>query len=117
VSFTLDTDADRVAAGLSAVGVQLGDLEPVNTTAGAVVRAAAFPPQRTGGLSASLRSVVEPGGVTWGSDLSYATFVHWGAPGHHQRAQPFLLQALEVSTTELAELYRQHAVDAIADNL
>lgn len=117
MTFTASSNADTLAAALSRVGVQLAELEPVNTAAGARVLGAAHPPQRTGALAASLRSAVGATEVTWTSPLSYATFVHWGAPRHHQRAQPFLLNALELSTAEVAELYARHVRDTIHDHL
>lgn len=113
----VQSNADELAAALLRVGDELLDLEPVNTKAGSIVQAAASPPRRTGALSASLLSVAGPTETVVGSNLRYATFVHWGAPAHHVRAQPFLLTALEVTNTELADLYKQHLSDTLADNL
>jgi len=118
VAVSVDSsDAENLARALLRAGDELLDLEPVNARAGALVEAKASPPRRTGALSASLQSVAGPGDVVVGSPLRYATFVHWGAPRHNVRAQPFLLSAVEVSTDELAELYARHARDTIADNL
>jgi hypothetical protein len=117
MSVSIDSDADDLARSLLRVGAELQHLETVNARAGAVVDATVAPPRRSGVLSASRRTVVQADGVVWAWTARYATFVHWGAPGHNVRAQPFGLTALEVSTDELAELYLQHARNTIADNL
>jgi hypothetical protein len=52
--------------------------------------------------------------VVIGSPLRYATFVHWGAPRRHVKAQPFLLTALESSKAEVLDLYTAAASDALA---
>lgn len=117
MTVSIDSNADTLARALLRAGEELLRLEPVNARAGALVKASASPPRRTGALSGSLQSVAGPGDVVVGSSLQYATFVHWGAPRHHQRAQPFLLTAVDVSTEELAELYAQHIRDTITDNL
>lgn len=118
MTFSIDSsDADSLARSLLRVGDELLALESVNAQAGAVVDATVSPPRRSGVLSASRQTVVQADGVVWSWTARYATFVHWGAPRHNVRAQPFGLTALEVSTDELAALYLQHMQDTIADNL
>jgi hypothetical protein len=113
MGFQATSDADTLARALVRAGADLADLEPTNQAAGAVVLAAATPPHRTGTLAASLTVAASPGGVVIGSPLRYATFVHWGAPRRHVRAQPFLLDAQRLTTDEVVDLYVQHAEDTV----
>lgn len=116
MSFTADTtDAETLATRLLEARDRLGDLQQVNTQAGAVVEARALVPRRTGALAGSVEVVAGATDVVVGSNLRYATFVHWGAPRRNVRAQPFLLTALEVSTAELTDLYTQHAQTVVSD--
>lgn len=115
--FRVTSDAEALARHLHAAAEDLGDLGPVNSEAGRIVEAAARAPRRTGALAGSLRSAGTPGGVTIGSALRYATFVHWGAPRRHMAARPFLVTAVQATTEDVADLYLSHARDALDHNL
>lgn len=112
--FEIDSaQLDQLARQLHASGVQLDDLEPVNSKAGRTVLDAARPPRRSGALAASLRTDVTPAGVTFASTARYWTFVHWGAPRRHMRAQPWYSEALGHTRDELLAVYSAHAVDTL----
>jgi hypothetical protein len=55
-----------------------------------------------------------PGGVAVASVAPYWTYVHYGAPGRHVRAQPWLADQLSGQADRITDLYRQHASDALA---
>lgn len=117
MTFQLDSDAADLAKLLLRAGDELGQLEPVNEQAGALI-AGAPAPHRSGRLAASVRADASSSGVVVGSALRYATFVHWGAPRRHLVARPWLLDKVNTSQTELLELYADHAqavVDRITD--
>jgi len=109
----LSSDAADVARRLLAVGDSLLELGPVNARAGELIQSAAAP-RRTGLLAASVKADASANGVTVGSSLRYATFVHWGAPRRHVIAQPWLLNQTKARQTDIIELYRDHAADAVA---
>lgn len=104
---------DQLAADLHAVGVQLADLEPVNTEASRVVHAAARPPRRSGALAAGLRADPNGQGVTFASSARYWTFVHWGAPRRNIKARPWWPEALTVSRDQLLAVYARHAATTL----
>lgn len=107
---TLSSNAATLAGSLSRAGEDLvGGLDEVNAEAGRVVLAATRPPRRTGALAAGLRSVVDSQGATLASTVPYWTFVHWGAPRRHVKAQPFILAALQASRSEVLDLYLTYA--------
>lgn len=85
------------------------DLDPINAEAGDLVLASADVPRRSGALAAGLRYAATPNGVTFAASVAYWTFVHWGAPRRGIRARPFLLNALELRQSDLADLYLDHA--------
>lgn len=109
----LSSNSEEVARRLLAMGDQLAQLEPVNARAGELVQAASAP-RRTGLLGASVNADATANGVTVGSSLRYATYVHWGAPRRHVIAQPWLLNQTKARETDIIELYRDHAADAVA---
>lgn len=108
--FRSDTDqVEKFARDLHAAGLQLADLDPANAEAGRVVIAAARPPHWSGALAAALRADATRTGVTFASTVRYWTFVHWGAPRHNVRAQPFYRTAVHASRDELVAVYAAHA--------
>lgn len=107
--FSVDSNADQVAADFRRAGLELADLDPANSEAGRVVLATARPPRRHGGLAASLRADVGPNGVTFASSARYWTFVHFGAPRHNVKAQPWYPEAIRLSTDQLVDIYAAHA--------
>jgi phage gpG-like protein len=113
--FHADSNAAELARDLAALGLELTDtVEAASKRAGALVLAGAHAPRRTGALAASLLPDATSDKVVIGSPLRYATFVHWGAPRRHVKAQPFLLTALESSKAEVLDLYTAAASDALA---
>lgn len=114
MGFQVGTDEVEAAARqLLDAADALADLEPVNARAGDVV-AAGPAPRRSGLLGSTVRADATANGVVVGSTLRYATFVHWGAPRRHVRAQPWLLAQLAARQADLIEFYRDHAADAVA---
>lgn len=104
---------ERLAQQLRTAARSFTELEPVYEQAGAVI-AAAPAPRRSGQLAASVRADVTPNGVTVGSDLAYASFVHWGAPRRNVRAQPWLLTEVETAQSELVGLFETYAAHVVA---
>jgi hypothetical protein len=104
--FTASSDAAQLAAALAVAADELADLEPVNRQAGALILARGGPavPRRSGALAASLQADVTSGGVTIASHLPY-----------HYRADWPIREATAELVTELAELYRDHAVNAVQE--
>lgn len=111
--FELTHDADQLAAGLAAAARAVGELEPVNQAAGAVVVAAPAP-RRSGRMGDSVRAAATTTGVTVAAHTPYWTFVHWGAPRRHIIARPWLLAGLEANQEAIIDLYRSHLADSIA---
>lgn len=107
--FQVDHDTDQLAADFRQLGVDLADLDPANTEAGRVVVATARPPRRSGALAASLHAAAGVNGVTFASTARYWTFVHFGAPRHNVRAQPWYPEAIRTSTDQLVAIYAAHA--------
>ncbi len=106
-------DADQVADKLHRAAAALGDLEATNTEAGRLVLARANPPVRTGRLASGLFAKTTNAGTDLASSAPYWTFVHWGAPRAHVRANPFLLAATRATTREVVALYTEHAREAL----
>ena len=83
---------------LKAAGDDLSDLTKVNATISRYVamRAAAMSPRKSGRLAGSLRGSQAKASATvraGGARIPYAGVIHYGWPGHHIRAQPFLVDA------------------------
>lgn len=112
--FRVDTDAADIARALARVPSELADLEPVNDAAGRIVLASARPPHRSGALAAGLHSEPTRAEVAIASTVPYWTFVHFGAPRRHVRAQPFILSAITATKAEVAALYTDHARDVLS---
>lgn len=106
--FSSDSNAQAVATALHQAADNLADLEDVNAEAGRVVLAAAHPPRRSGELASKLRAWATGRDVVMASTARHFTFVHWGAPRIHVRAQPFVLTALRATADEVADLYGTH---------
>lgn len=104
-----DTDAATFARRMFAAADDLADLEPINAEAGALALASADIPRRSGHLAAGVRYAATPNGVTLAASASYWTFVHWGAPARGIVARPFLLDALQLRQSDIADLYLDHA--------
>lgn len=111
----LTSNAATLAREFTRAGEDLEDLEAVNAEAGRVVLAAARPPRRSGALAAGLRAVVDSRGASLASTVPYWTFVHWGAPRRHVKAQPFILAAVQASRSEVLDLYLTHARRVVGD--
>lgn len=99
--------ADRLARTLHDAADELRDLTDVNTQAGDYIRAraAANAPRRTGRLASSLTVHVDKAAVTVESDLIYANPIHWGWPARNISAQPFLADAVEVTSSTVVDMY------------
>ncbi len=106
-------DADAAELRLRDAAAAIGDLEPVNSEAGRVILAAAHPPRLTGRTEAGMFARTTAAGATLASSAPYWTFVHWGAPRRHIRANPWLLAATRASTQEVARLYIRHLEESI----
>lgn len=113
----VDHQADTLARQLHNAAEALGDLEPTNTEAGRVILAAARPPRASGATAAGMFAKVTNAGASLASSAPYWTFVHWGAPRRHIRANPWLLAATRATSAEVARLYVDHAQESLADNL
>lgn len=111
--FQLSSNAAQVGADMHRAANELRQLEDTNSSAGAII-AAAPAPHRLGRLAASVRADVSANGVTVAGHTDYWTFVHWGAPRIHVVAQPWLLNQLDAKQSDIIELYRDHASDALA---
>lgn len=107
---------------LRGLGDDLADLKDANAAAGQLVAHAAAPraPHRTGRLAASIRANRAAGKATilaGGARLIYAGPIHWGWPGHHIEANPFISAAATDTEPQWLPLYEaniQKVVDGIA---
>lgn len=116
MSFTATgTDAlDALARNTTRAGAALADLEAVNAEAGRIVLARANPPRKSGATAAGMFARVTEASTVMASTTPYWTFVHWGAPRAHVKAQPFILSAVRATTSEVATLYTEHARRSLA---
>lgn len=111
-----DSDAPglpQLARDLHDAGVQLGELDPASAEAGRVVLAATRPPRHTGYLDDHLTAGPAANGTVFASSARYWTWVHFGAPRRHVRAQPFYPEAIARSTDEVVAVYAAHARDTL----
>lgn len=108
-----DSNAEAVAVAFRAAADHLGDLEDVNAEAGRVVLAAARPPRRSGELAAKMTARATGRDVVMASTARHFTFVHWGAPRIHVRAQPFVLAAVRLTRDQVADHYLNHMRDTV----
>lgn len=106
-------DAEEVARRLSDAAAAIGDLEPTNAEAGRIIIAAARPPRLTGATAAGMFARTTAAGATLASTAPYWTFIHYGAPRRHIRANPWLLAATRASVSELARLYTRHLEESL----
>lgn len=114
MSVSSDSNAGSLARGFHQAAEALEDLADVNTEAGRVVLAAARPPRgATGQLAARLEARATGREVTMASRVRYWSFVHWGAPRIHVRAQPFVLAALRATRADVVALYTEHARESL----
>lgn len=111
---TLDPGAAaQLAAQLVAIGDKVLDLDATHADAAAILASGSRPPRRSGRLAAAIRADVGPNGWVIGYPIRYATYVHWGAPARHVRAQPWLLQDAQAAAADLEQLYTEHTVTAL----
>lgn len=103
----------QLADQLHAAGVELGELDPATAEAGRVVIAATRPPRRTGHMADHLTAGHAANGLVFASSARYWTWVHFGAPRRHMRAQPFYAEAITRSTDEVLSVYAEHAQDTL----
>lgn len=107
------SEVEQLAAQLTAMGDAVTDLAGPNADAAALIMQGVNPPRRSGQLAAAGRADVSPRGFVIGYPIRYATYVHWGAPARHMRAQPWLLQQRDNSYADLEQLYVQHTTEAL----
>jgi hypothetical protein len=62
-------------------------------------------PRRTGRLASSIHGTGQPGEARIGTAVSYGWPVHSGVPAHHQRAQPFITQAIQDTQAQITATY------------
>lgn len=103
----------HLADQLRAAGVQLSELDPAHAEAGRVVIAATRPPRDSGYLADHLTAGPAANGRVFASAARYWTFVHWGAPRHNVRAQPFYPEAVRRSTDDVVAVYAEHARETL----
>jgi hypothetical protein len=113
--------ARQLRATLARAGVDLADLKNANAAAAATVASAATAgaPRRTGALASTVRGnrAVGKAVVLAGrASVVYAGPIHWGWPGHHIAAQPFLSDAA-TSTEPVWLAAYQHDVQAALDKV
>jgi phage gpG-like protein len=92
---------------LKRAGVSIEDLKDANAAAGSIVVAAGrtTAPRRSGRLAGSIRASRAAASATvraGGASVPYAGVIHWGWPGHHISARPWLSEA--ATSTESAWL-------------
>lgn len=107
--------ADDLVAALSGIAAGLDDLhEASNETARIVVATARrMVPHRTGRLMMSIRGTGTGSTATIATNVPYALPVHFGVPGHNQKAQPFLLGALMREQPRIVDAYAANVAGLI----
>lgn len=114
MTFQARHDADQLARQLDTAAGKLADLDATTAAAGELV-AAGPAPRRSGRLAAGVTVAhLSGGGVAVASTAPYYSFVHWGAPGRHVRAQPWLALQLAASQDRILDLYTTHAATVLA---
>lgn len=113
MSFQADSNAEQLARQLERAADDLGNLDAPAGEAGDLVGAGPAP-RRSGRLAAGVTVAQIPNGVAVASTAPYFTYVHFGAPGRHVRAQPWLADQLVAQADRILDLYREHASDALA---
>lgn len=83
---------------LKRAGVDVEDMKDANAAAGNIVAAAGrvSAPRRSGRLGGTVRASRAAASATvraGGAAVPYAGVIHWGWPGHHISAQPWLSEA------------------------
>lgn len=109
----VDSNAPEVAQALHRAATELSDLESANEEAAAII-AAAPQPVRTGQLAASIRADVTAHGLAVAGWVRHWSFVEWGAPRRHVKAQHPLRSQLETRRDAIIAVYTEHATHAVA---
>lgn len=112
--FRSDTNAASLGRAIADLASDLGDLEAPNAQAGRVLEARLREPRRSGVLAASRRVVASAMGFELRYGAPYWTFVHWGAPKRHLKAQPWALAAYRLTRDELVDVLLDHTQTAVA---
>lgn len=94
------------------------DLKEANAAAASIVAAASASraPRRTGRLAASVRGNRAVGRATvsaGGAAVPYAGPIHWGWPAHHIEAQPFVVEAAQVTEPVWLAAYERDLAKAV----
>lgn len=99
--------ATNVKRGLSELADGLTDMSPAHRPVGAMVRAAGAlrAPKRSGRLAGSLTATTQPDAAVITSSLVYAGVIHYGWPGHHIAANPFLFTAAQSAESSWSRVY------------
>lgn len=113
--------AAQLRRALKRAGLDVQDLKDAHKQVADMVarRSAQAVPRRTGRLAASVRTagtasaaIVRAGRAS----VPYAGVIHWGWPGHHITAQPWISEAAERSQHTWEGIYLQ-AVEQIIDTV
>jgi hypothetical protein len=102
----------RLAATLRIAASRIRDMsDPGDRTARFIAgRGRADAPVRTGRLASSIRSAATTDEAEATSGLAYANRTHWGFRRYHQRAQPFLADAVWNNGALILSNYTERAV-------
>jgi phage gpG-like protein len=102
----------RLASTLRKYGGDLDNLTRVNTQIGryVAVAAGAAAPRRSGTLAHSVAGRGTRSGAVITSRLAYAAPVHWGWPGRHIDARPFMSDAAAATEPTWVDWYFQEIV-------
>jgi hypothetical protein len=97
---------------LKRAGIGVEDLKDANQAAGNIVAGAGrtTAPRRSGRLAGTVRASRAAASATvraGGAAVPYAGVIHWGWPGHHITAQPWLSEAATSTEAQWLAAYEQ----------
>ena len=98
-----------VAATLAVAEHRLADMAPPEVGTYIRDQGRARAPYVSGALRASVQNRQAAGKVSVGSGLVYAPVIHNGWPGHHIRANPFLIPVAEETESTWGRAYEVEA--------
>lgn len=106
----VDVDgAATVVATLAKAGHDLAEMAPPQVGTYIRDQGRAHAPYVTGRLRASIQNRQAAGTVRVGSGLVYAPVIHNGWPGHHIRANPFLVPIAQETESTWGRAYEVEA--------
>lgn len=104
---------DTFRTTAAAAARDLDHLDRAHQRAGDLLLDQADPPVESGDLAASLYVIATADDTTVGSDLIYATVIHWGWPERGIEPNPFLTDDLDRNTAAVVDFFLDDLTEAV----